>query len=67
MTSKEGRWVVLDCGKFPSEKNCKLKMMAPEDQVEEMLTLATQHAILSHGHQDSKELRDQIRACIDFE
>jgi len=27
---KRGKWVVANCGKFPSEKNCQLVIMAPD-------------------------------------
>ena len=29
---KNGKWVVANCGKFPSEKNCQLVILAPESQ-----------------------------------
>lgn len=28
---KHGRWMVANCGRFPSEKNCQLVIMAPVD------------------------------------
>jgi hypothetical protein len=60
-----GRWVVANCGKFPSEKNCKLVMMSPEDQREDLLDASVAHAIKSHGHEDSPELRKELDKILD--
>lgn len=64
MTGK--RWVVVDCGKFPSDDNCQVKLSAPEDQIEKIIDLAAYHACKGHKHQDSQELRDQIRNTIEY-
>lgn len=64
MASK--RWAVIDCGKFPSKDNCKIKLTAPEDQVEKIIDLAAYHACKGHEHQDSQELRNQIRSTIEY-
>jgi hypothetical protein len=55
---------VADCRKFPSEKNCTLTISGTE---EEVVKAATEHAISSHGHKDSPELRAQIRAMLETE
>ena len=55
-----GRWLMANCGKFPSDMNCKLVMMAPESQREDLKAAAVEHAIKSHGHEDNKELREQL-------
>jgi hypothetical protein len=65
MASKR-RLAVIDCGKFPSKDNCQIKITAPEDQVEKIIDLATYHACNGHEHQDSLELRNQIRSCIEY-
>jgi hypothetical protein len=52
---------MIDCGKFPSAKNCTLKMSGTESEVMEA---AVAHACASHGHQDTKELRDQLRGAM---
>lgn len=52
---------VADCRLFPSEKNCTLTISGTE---EEVLDAATQHAISAHGHADTPELRQQIRAML---
>ena len=56
----KGRWLLADCGKYSSEMNCKLVMMAPEDQKEDLLEAAVAHAVKKHSHQDSPELRSEI-------
>ena len=56
----QGTWVVANCGKFPSERNCQLVMMAPVEQKEDLLDAATAHAVKSHGHEDKPELREQV-------
>ena len=52
---------VADCRLFPSEKNCTLTISGTE---EEVLDAATQHAVSAHGHADTPELRQQIRAML---
>jgi len=52
---------VADCRLFPSEKQCTLTIAGTEDEV---LEVAVQHAITSHGHKNSPELRNQIRAML---
>ncbi|MDQ6780010.1 MAG: DUF1059 domain-containing protein [Candidatus Eremiobacteraeota bacterium] len=51
----------VDCRDFPSDKNCSLKISGTEDEV---LTAATQHAVTSHGHKESPELRSQLKASL---
>jgi hypothetical protein len=63
-----GKWVVANCGKFPSEKNCQLVIMAPQQQRKDLLEAASTHAVASHGHEDTPGLRkelDQILEVID--
>jgi hypothetical protein len=55
-----GTWVVANCGKFPSEKNCLLVMMASVEQKEDLVDAAAAHAVKSHGHEDKPELREQL-------
>lgn len=56
--------VVADCRKFPSEKNCSLTITGTE---EEVLTIATRHAVEEHGHNHSQELKNQIRSMLNPE
>ena len=51
----------IDCRDYPSESGCTLKLEGTEDEV---LDTAVQHAITRHGHTDTPELRDQIRALL---
>jgi Protein of unknown function (DUF1059) len=60
-----GKWVVANCGKFPSEKNCKLVIMAPIDQKEDLIEAAATHAVQSHGHAKSPELRKELAEFLD--
>ena len=60
-----GKWLVANCGKFPSEKNCKVVLMAPEGQKEDLLDASVAHAIKSHGHEDSPELREELGKYLD--
>ncbi|WP_344441907.1 DUF1059 domain-containing protein [Kitasatospora nipponensis] len=52
---------VADCREYPSEMNCSLAISGNE---EEVVRAAAEHAVSVHGHQDSQELRDQIRAGL---
>ena len=52
---------VADCRLFPSEMNCSLTIAGTE---EEVLKVAVEHAVSSHGHKDTPELREQIRGML---
>lgn len=52
---------VADCRDFPSESNCTLTISGEE---EEVVRAASEHAVSVHGHTDSPELREQIRAGL---
>jgi len=52
---------VADCRQFPSEKKCTLTIAGTE---EEVLTVAVWHAVHSHGHKETPELRQQIGAML---
>ena len=51
----------IDCRDYPSEKNCSLKTSGTE---EEVLDAAVQHAASVHGHENTPELREQIRSML---
>jgi predicted small metal-binding protein len=55
---------VIDCRKFPSDINCTVTISGKE---EEVLPLAVYHAVTVHGHEDTTELREQIRAMLEDE
>jgi len=50
-----------DCRDYPSEKNCSLRISGTEDEV---LDAAVQHAVSAHGHENSPELREQIKSML---
>ena len=52
---------VVDCRLYPSEKGCTLTIEGTE---EEVLKVATEHAVTAHGHTNSSELREQIRTLM---
>jgi len=56
--------VVADCRKFPSENNCSLTIAGTEAEV---LPVAIEHAVTSHGHTDTPELREQIKSTFSEE
>ena len=51
----------IDCRDYPSDKNCSLKISGTEDEV---LDAAVQHAVSAHGHDNTPELREQIRSML---
>ena len=51
----------IDCRNYPSEKNCTLKISGTE---EELFDAAVQHAVSAHGHQNSPELRQQVKSML---
>jgi hypothetical protein len=57
---QKGSWLAANCGKFPSEKHCQLVLMAPESQRADLLDAAVAHAVSSHGHQNTPELRGEL-------
>ncbi len=57
---KRGPWLAINCGKFPSEKNCQLVIMAPAGQRDDLIEAASSHAVKVHGHEESAELRQEL-------
>jgi hypothetical protein len=55
---------VIDCRRFPTEKPCSIAIAGTEDEVVELGVL---HATTVHGHQDTPELREQIRSMLQEE
>jgi predicted small metal-binding protein len=51
----------IDCRDYPSEKNCSLKISGTEQEV---LDAAVQHAVSAHGHEETPELREQIKSML---
>ncbi len=55
---------MADCRRFPSESNCSLTIIGEEDEV---VRAAAEHAASVHGHEDSEEMREQIRDFLEPE
>ena len=51
----------IDCRLYPSEKSCTLKISGTE---EEVLDVASAHAIAAHGHADTPELRSELKTLL---
>jgi predicted small metal-binding protein len=52
---------LADCREMPSESGCTLTIAGEEDEV---VRAASIHAIDAHGHDDTPELREQIRGML---
>lgn len=52
---------MIDCRTMPSEINCTLTIAGEEDEV---LDAAVMHAVAKHGHEETAELREQIRGGL---
>ncbi|MFS8976516.1 DUF1059 domain-containing protein [Cupriavidus necator] len=52
----------IDCREFPSDTNCTVAMSA--DREDELLEAAVQHAVAVHQHQDTPELRNQLKSLF---
>ena len=51
----------IDCRDYETEKNCSLKISGTE---EEVLDTAVHHAASAHGHENTPELREQIKQML---
>lgn len=54
--------MMADCRRFPSDSNCSLVIIGEDDEV---LRAASEHAASVHGHQDTPELRAQLRDFLE--
>ncbi len=52
---------VMDCRWFPAYIPCEFATSGDE---EEVLNLAVQHAVDSHGYRDTPALREQLRSML---
>jgi predicted small metal-binding protein len=53
---------MIDCRKTPSESGCTLTIAGEE---EEVLDAATAHAVTTHGHSETPELREMLRGSLE--
>ena len=56
--------MMADCRRFPSDSNCSLTIIGEEDEVVEA---AAQHAVSVHQHDDTPELREDVRGMLEPE
>jgi hypothetical protein len=54
----------IDCREMPSENGCDLTISGTEEHV---LDAAVIHAVTAHQHQNTPELREQIRGSLKTE
>ncbi|MGA9031059.1 MAG: DUF1059 domain-containing protein [Sulfuricaulis sp.] len=52
----------IDCREYPSEMNCTVSIFADSD--DELLEAAVQHAVSVHGHEDTPELREEMKKAF---
>jgi predicted small metal-binding protein len=53
---------MADCRRWPSESNCSLVIIGEEDEV---VSAAAQHAAAVHGHEDTPEMREQLKQILE--
>jgi len=53
---------MADCRRWPSESNCSLTIIGEE---EEVVRAAAEHSASVHDHEDTPELREQIREFLE--
>lgn len=53
---------IIDCREFPSDSRCAIAISA--DTEDELVNAAAHHAVEVHGHEDSPELRAQLRQAV---
>lgn len=54
--------VMADCRRMPSDSGCSLTIIGEE---EEVVRAAAEHAASVHGHEDTAELREQLRGFLE--
>jgi Protein of unknown function (DUF1059) len=54
--------MMADCRRWPSDTNCSLTIIGEEDEV---VRAAAEHAVSVHEHEDTPELRQQIREFLE--
>jgi predicted small metal-binding protein len=52
----------IDCRLFPSDSKCSIAISG--DTEDEVVEAAAQHAVHVHKHEDSPQLRQQIRSSL---
>jgi predicted small metal-binding protein len=52
----------IDCREHPSADKCTIAISA--DSEDELVEAGVQHAVATHGLQDSQELRENLKSMI---
>jgi predicted small metal-binding protein len=52
----------IDCREYPSVNNCTIAISA--DSEDELVEVASQHAVAVHQHADTPELRTMLRSAV---
>jgi hypothetical protein len=60
-----GKWLVSDCGNYPSEINCKLVIAAPVAQKAHLMDAVVDHAVKVHQEQDTLEVRKEFEKALE--
>jgi predicted small metal-binding protein len=55
---------MADCRRFESDNKCTLTIIGEEDEV---IEAAVQHAVSAHGHEDSPQMREELRGMLETE
>jgi predicted small metal-binding protein len=53
---------MADCRRWPSESNCSLVIIGEE---EEVIRAAAEHGASVHGHEDTPEMREQVKDFLE--
>lgn len=54
--------MMADCRRWPSDSDCSLTIIGEEDEV---VRAAAEHAASVHGHENTPELREQLRGFLE--
>jgi len=54
----------VDCREMPSDNNCDVKISGSEAH---LVDAAAVHMVTHHGHEDTPELRDEVRKMMKTE
>jgi predicted small metal-binding protein len=52
----------IDCREVPSDSKCTVTIAADTEQ--ELMEVAVQHAVKTHGHADTPEFRQQLKQAV---
>lgn len=52
----------IDCREYPSDIKCTVAFSADSEQ--ELLEVAVQHAVATHGHSDTPQLREMLKSMF---